>query len=211
MRRATPARRASRPPSAVWPCGSRWSGAGRTAAPRAPGDRPAPTLRGGRGGEREEAARANRRPKAPSYSRSRRAASRSSHRERENGGPRPESGQRQTGARPASVAQPRPRISRSRIGVVMNVVTSAMITSIVNSRGEIAPDVEADVEHDQLDEAARVHQDAERRRLAPAEAGEARGDERAAELADRRDRHDDGAQRPVLPRSSSARSRCACR
>ena len=50
-------------------------------------------------------------------------------------------------------------VIQSRIGEVAKVVTSAMITSIANRVGEMHAEVEADVEHDQLHEAARVHQD----------------------------------------------------
>ena len=68
--------------------------------------------------------------------------------------------------------------------MVAKVVTSAMSTSIANSVGRDDAQIEADVEHDQLHQPARVHQDAQRRRVAPAEAGEPRGDEAAPELAD---------------------------
>ena len=94
----------------------------------------------------------------------------------------------------------------------MNVVTSAMITSIVKSVGEIDAEIEADVEHDQLHQAARVHQDAERRGFAPAEPGRRAGDERCRRTCRAWPRA------MITPQSSqssdarrAARSRSACR
>jgi hypothetical protein len=54
----------------------------------------------------------------------------------------------------------------------MNVVTSAMITSTVNSRGEITSEIEPDIEDDQLHEAAprkRSPSAAESRQASPAQ------------------------------------------
>ena len=99
-----------------------------------------------------------------------------------------------------------------RIGEVIIVVTSAMITSIVNRRGVMHAEVEADVEDDQLDQAARVHQDAERGAVAPVEAGQPRAASVvppnfptvATTMITR-------AQQPVVDASARGRSRCAGR
>jgi hypothetical protein len=53
-----------------------------------------------------------------------------------------------------------------------------------------------DVEHDQLDQAARVHQRSQRCGVAPGEAGQPGGRRAAAELAQRGDQDDAGAQQP---------------
>ncbi len=64
--------------------------------------------------------------------------------------------------------------------------------------------VEAHVQHDELHQAARVHQDPEARTLAPAEAREARGRERASELAERGDGDDRSHHQPVVARRHEA-------
>ena len=60
--------------------------------------------------------------------------------------------------------------SHRRTGVVAIVVTSAISTIIVNSVGEMTPEIQADVQHDQLHQAARVHQHAQPGGVAPARA-----------------------------------------
>jgi hypothetical protein len=67
-------------------------------------------------------------------------------------------------------------------------------------RGRDDAEIEPDVEHDQLHQPARVHEDSERRRLAPAKSGEARRDRAAAELADARDENHHAADDPRVQR-----------
>ena len=78
-------------------------------------------------------------------------------------------------------------ISRSS-GPAMNVVTSAMIDERREQRRRDDAHREGQIEHDQLGQPARVHERAERRRLAPRQPHDARGDHGAAVLADDRDR-----------------------
>ena len=80
----------------------------------------------------------------------------------------------------------------------MNVVTSAITHEHREERRRDQPELEADVEHDQLGQAARVHQRAERRRVAPAEAAVARGEHRADPLADDRDGDQHERDQPQL-------------
>ena len=67
-------------------------------------------------------------------------------------------------------------------------------------RGGDHPEVEADVEHDQLHQAACVHQHAERGGLPPPEPGETRGDRAAAELPEARDADHEAAHPPGVER-----------
>ncbi len=91
-----------------------------------------------------------------------------------------------------------PRVMKCRIGVVEKVVISAMITSIANSVGEItfiSRPILSTISSIRPRVFIRTPSADESRQLSP---GESRRDRAAAELAERRDDHDQRAHHPLL-------------
>ena len=77
---------------------------------------------------------------------------------------------------------------RSKNGDAISVVTIAMMTSVANNSAEMMPALEADVDDDQLHQAADVHQNADADRFAARHAGRPGREPAGDPLADHRHR-----------------------